>query len=172
MHNALFLKNKLFIALSVTLGAFPGISLAMQAPLSDIEHLEVAGQRPGDHQQLGSAERLLGKQGVDFSAAGGMAALPVLNGMMGDRIKILVDGADVSAACANQMNPPLSYVSASQIRSVSVVAGVSPVSLGGDNIAGVIKVSSLVPRFGQSDSVQWEQGSLSAGWRSISHSQT
>lgn len=37
MHNALFLKNKLFIALSVTLGAFPGISLAMQAPLSDIE---------------------------------------------------------------------------------------------------------------------------------------
>jgi len=89
----------------------------------------------------------LQQAGVDFSAAGGVAALPVLNGMMGNRIKVLIDGSDISAACANDMNPPLSYVSGNQISQVTVVAGISPVSMGGDNIGGVISISTINPQF-------------------------
>ncbi|MGP1720122.1 TonB-dependent receptor plug domain-containing protein [Shewanella frigidimarina] len=130
-----------------------------------IERVEVHGQA-ANNDLLGSAQNLLNKQGVDFSEAGGVSALPILNGMMGDRIKVLIDGSDITSSCANQMNPPLSYVSANQISSIQVVAGVSPVSAGGDNIAGVINVTSLTPVFTDSDTVTWQSGNISSGYRS------
>lgn len=116
---------------------------------TSIEVIEVHGQAQNKHLSLGSSESLLTDLGVDFSAAGGMANLPVLNGLMGDRVAVLVDGAQITAACANQMNPPLSYISANQISSYKVVAGVSPVSAGGDNIAGVIAVNSISPQYSE-----------------------
>jgi len=147
------------IALAVTLAITPQVraeSYDIQNS-QGVEHVKVQGQHTTHKDLLGSAENLLKKQGVDFSEAGGVSALPVLNGMMGDRIKILIDGSDITSSCANQMNPPLSYVSANQISSTQVVAGVSPVSAGGDNIAGVIKISSLNPLFTDSDAVTWHR---------------
>jgi iron complex outermembrane receptor protein len=156
------------IALAVTLAITPQVraeSYDIQNS-QGVEHVKVQGQHTTHKDLLGSAENLLKKQGVDFSEAGGVSALPVLNGMMGDRIKILIDGSDITSSCANQMNPPLSYVSANQISSTQVVAGVSPVSAGGDNIAGVIKISSLNPLFTDSDAVTWHSGNVSSGYRS------
>lgn len=121
--------------ISSSLAIAMGLSLAPQAmaddsELANIERLEVHGQQTENRNTLGSAENLLKGQGVDFSEAGGVSALPILNGMMGDRIKVLVDGADITASCANQMNPPLSYISANQVTTAEVIAGVSPVSAG------------------------------------------
>jgi iron complex outermembrane receptor protein len=156
------------IALAVTLAITPQVraeSYDIQNS-QGVEHVKVQGQHTTHKDLLGSAENLLKKQGVDFSEAGGVSSLPILNGMMGDRIKILIDGSDITSSCANQMNPPLSYVSANQISSTQVVAGVSPVSAGGDNIAGVIKISSLNPLFTDSDAVTWHSGNVSSGYRS------
>jgi iron complex outermembrane receptor protein len=158
------------IALAISVAITPQV-IAKQNTAQDssrIEHVTVHGQQTAHKDLLGSAENLLKKQGVDFSQAGGVSALPILNGMMGDRIKILIDGSDITASCANHMNPPLSYVSANQISSALVVAGVSPVSAGGDNIAGVIKISSLNPIFANSDTVIWHSGNVAAGYRSAS----
>lgn len=158
------------ISLAILLAISPQ---AVAAPLNavnteTIERLEVHGQQSNNNDLLGSAEALLTQQGVDFSQAGGVSALPILNGMMGDRIKILIGGSDITASCANQMNPPLSYISANQIVSTQVVAGVSPVSAGGDNIAGVIKINSLQPIFNNSDDVIWQSGNVSGGYTSVS----
>ncbi|MCL1075071.1 TonB-dependent receptor [Shewanella dokdonensis] len=142
-------------------------ALAADTSTPPIERLQVLGQQPQHHSSLGATDRILAQQGVDFSAAGGVSALPIVNGMMGDRIKVLIDGSDVTAACANQMNPPLSYISANQVAAVEVVAGVSPVSAGGDNIAGVIKVSSINPIFTDNAQLQWYSGYLSAGYHSV-----
>ncbi len=136
-----------------------------------IEVIEVQGQNVNSHANLGSAEQLLTELGVDFSAAGGVSSLPILNGMMGDRVKVLVDGADITAACGNQMNPPLSYISANQVSSYQVVAGVSPVSAGGDNIAGVIQVNTIAPQYGENDTLSWHSGYLSAQYRSTNNAQ-
>lgn len=46
---------------------------------TSIEVIEVHGQAQNKHLSLGSSESLLTDLGVDFSAAGGMANLPVLN---------------------------------------------------------------------------------------------
>lgn len=136
-----------------------------------IEVIEVQGQNVNSHANLGSAEQMLSDLGVDFSAAGGVSSLPILNGMMGDRVKVLVDGADITAACGNQMNPPLSYISANQLSSYQVVAGISPVSAGGDNIAGVIVVNTIAPQYGESDTLAWHSGYLSAQYRSVNNAQ-
>ncbi len=165
MSNAVFTSVKTSIFLNIIL-------LTTTHAAENIEEIEVYGQIQNLRGLTGSAEVLLSDQGVDFSAAGGVSSLPVLNGMMGDRIKILVDGADITAACANQMNPPLSYISANQISTYSVVAGISPVSAGGDNIAGVIQVNSINPQFNDSESLSWQSGYLSAQYKENSEAQS
>ena len=159
---------------SVRLSAISPITIAISALYSplllateDMDVIEVHGEQLNKSAYLGSAEQLLKEQGVDFSAAGGMSSLPILNGLMGDRVKVLVDGADITAACANHMNPPLSYISANQIHSLNVVAGISPVSAAGDNIAGVISVNSIAAQFNSAPSLQWQSGYLSGQYRSI-----
>jgi iron complex outermembrane receptor protein len=159
---------------SVRLSALSPITIAISAlypPLllatEDMDVIEVHGEQLNKSAYLGSAEQLLKEQGVDFSAAGGMSSLPILNGLMGDRVKVLVDGADITAACANHMNPPLSYISANQIHSLNVVAGISPVSAAGDNIAGVISVNSIAAEFNSAPTLQWQSGYLSGQYRSI-----
>ena len=132
-----------------------------------LEIIEVHGHAQNKHVSLGTSESLLSSLGVDFSAAGGVSNLPILNGLMGDRVKVLVDGADVTAACANQMNPPLSYISANQVTAYKVVAGISPVSAGGDNIAGVISVNSISPQYSESSDLAWHSGYISAKFSSV-----
>lgn len=85
--------------------------------------------------------------GLSTYAAGGVSALPVLRGLADDRIKIRIDGAEPTAACGNHMNPPLSYLSPQQVGRASVIAGITPVSQGGDSIAGTIEVNSPAPAF-------------------------
>ncbi|MBU1310565.1 MAG: TonB-dependent receptor [Gammaproteobacteria bacterium] len=131
---------------------------------SVLEIIEVKGVNFNASQT--DYEQLLRSKGADFSAAGGVSALPLLNGMMGNRIKVLIDGNDIGAACANEMNPPLSYISANQIHDVAVFAGVSPVSMGGDNIAGVISVSSINPTFTDSDTLSHQRSYLGSHYQS------
>ncbi|WMS91712.1 TonB-dependent receptor domain-containing protein [Pseudoalteromonas sp. HL-AS1] len=145
-------------------GVLSPFAFADDTPL---EVIEVHGHAQNKHLALGSSESLLSDLGVDFSAAGGVSNLPILNGLMGDRVKVLIDGADVTAACANHMNPPLSYISANQITSYNVVAGVSAVSAGGDNIAGVISVNSISPQYSDSNELDWHSGYVSAKYSSI-----
>ncbi|MGB1030524.1 MAG: TonB-dependent receptor plug domain-containing protein [Pseudoalteromonas marina] len=144
-------------------------SSAAFADDTSLEVIEVHGHSQNKHLALGSAESLLNDLGVDFSAAGGVSSLPILNGLMGDRVKVLVDGADVTAACANHMNPPLSYVSANQITAYHVIAGISAVSAGGDNIAGVISVNTISPQYSQSNELNWHSGYVSAQYNSVNN---
>jgi iron complex outermembrane recepter protein len=110
--------------------------------------------------------------GLSVSAAGGVSGLPALRGLADDRIKILVDGIDATAACGNHMNPPLSYVDPTQVKAANVIAGISPVSMGGDNIAGVISVQTAKPVFAQPGEGLLKQGQLSTQFRSVDKAMT
>jgi len=164
-HKKSIQPTYLLSPLALLISSF--LSPTVLADDNDLEVIEVHGHAQNKHVSLGSSESLLSNLGVDFSAAGGVSNLPILNGLMGDRVKVLVDGADVTAACANHMNPPLSYISANQITSYKVVAGVSPISAGGDNIAGVISVNSISPQYSESSELGWHSGYVSAKYSSI-----
>jgi iron complex outermembrane receptor protein len=85
--------------------------------------------------------------GVSFYGAGGVSSLPVIHGMADDRVRTQVDGMNLISACANHMNPPLSYIDPSNVGSIQVFAGITPVSVGGDSIGGTIQVNSPAPEF-------------------------
>src|SRR5450830_1119551 len=113
-----------------------------------------------------TAELLLDFPGVSLYQAGGVSNLPSIHGLNDDRIKILVDGAEVTSACANHMNSPLSYLPASSVASIAVMKGITPVSMGGDSIAGTIKVDSAKPAFSSNPDELLYQGNFSTFYRS------
>lgn len=85
--------------------------------------------------------------GLSLYGAGGVSSLPVIHGLADDRLRVKVDGMDLISACGNHMNPPLSYIDPTNVGSIQVFAGITPVSVGGDSIGGAIVVNSAAPEF-------------------------
>jgi iron complex outermembrane receptor protein len=85
--------------------------------------------------------------GVSTNYNGGIATLPAIHGMADTRVKTDVDGMTITSACPNHMNPALSYIDSPELATMEVITGITPVSEGGDSIAGTIKVKSKDPRF-------------------------
>ena len=118
-----------------------------------------------------TAQFLDGLPGVSLYSAGGFSSLPTLRGMNDDRINTLVDGVPLIAACPNHMNPILSYVQPTTVAAVEVMAGITPVSKGGDSIGGSIDVKTAPPVFAEGNSL-FTQGSASTFFKSINQAWT
>ena len=156
-------KKPIVIALACALsGAWQGA--AAQSSPSALDEIIVSGSRieptPAPAGKLDAqsitplraatsdtAGLLRNIPGINLQGAGGVSSLPVVNGLAGDRVRTQVDGMDLIASCPNHMNPPLSYVDPSAIESLKVYAGISPVSAGGDSIAGTIVARTKEPKF-------------------------
>lgn len=113
-----------------------------------------------------TARLLDGEAGVTFYTNGGVSSLPALHGLEDERVKVDVDGMSITSACSNHMNPPLSYIGSSRVASIKVMAGVTPVSFGGDSIAGTISVQSAPPVFAGLGEAVHKEGNLSYLFRS------
>jgi len=101
--------------------------------------------------------------GISLYGAGGVSSQPAMHGLGDDRLRIKVDGMDLVSACANHMNPPLSYIDPTRVARATVFAGLAPVSSGGDSIGGTIRVDSPEPVFalaGQGTLLQGEAGTF------------
>ncbi|MDD2897758.1 MAG: TonB-dependent receptor plug domain-containing protein [Desulfuromonadaceae bacterium] len=94
-----------------------------------------------------SAHLLQDIPGVSLNGAGGISSLPAIHGLADDRIRIQVDGMDLMSACPNHMNSALSYIDPTKVAVVTVFAGITPVSVGGDSVGGSIQVKSAPPEF-------------------------
>jgi iron complex outermembrane recepter protein len=73
---------------------------------------------------------------------------------------------DLIASCPNHMNPALSYLDPSQVGSITVYAGISPVSLGGDSIGGSIIAETRAPEFAAPGQGSIARGEVGAFYRS------
>jgi len=118
-----------------------------------------------------TAALLADHPGVSLNSGGGVSSLPAIHGMADDRIKLLVDGMPITSACANHMNPALSYTSPASVSAIGVSSGLTPVSMGGDSIAGTITVSTPDPQFAESGKIL-TTGKLSAFYRSVNSGST
>lgn len=104
--------------------------------------------------------------GVSLNGAGAVSSLPSIRGLADDRLRIKVDGMDLISSCPNHMNPPLSYVEPSNIGSLQVFAGITPVSLGGDSIGGSIIAETKPPEFAKAGEGNLVKGELGTFYRS------
>jgi iron complex outermembrane receptor protein len=93
---------------------------------------------------------------------GPLTGIAQLRGLSGDRVRVLVDGATITPACPNHMDPPLHYASPSSLHTLTVLAGITPVSQGGDSIGGTVITESAPPRFATNEHTLWsgEAGSF------------
>jgi iron complex outermembrane receptor protein len=98
--------------------------------------------------------------------AGGVSSLPVLDGLADDRLHVTVAGMPILAACANHMNPPLSYIDPSNIGKIQVYPGVVPVSVGGDSVGGTIRVDPRPPLYAAPGQQVLVTGEVGAFYRS------
>ena len=123
---------------------------------------KIAPLQSGTSDTAALIERL---PGVSTFGAGGFSSLPVIRGLESQRLTILVDGVPIDIACPNEMNPPLSYTDPQTIDAISVITGVTPVSMGGDSIGGAISVETARPRFAKAGE-RLLKGELSTFYRS------
>lgn len=114
-----------------------------------------------------SMSLIAGQPGVGVYANGGVSSLPVLRGLADDRVLVTVDGAESTTFCPNHMNPPSSYVSAARVDEISIQPTLSPVSAGGDNIAGVIAVTTRPPQFAAAGEGLKVDGEIGASFQSV-----
>lgn len=132
-------------------------------PLAESQRDVSASERTRSHNV---AEMLEDLPGVDLRHNGELATIPMLHGLGDERAKLVVNGVTVSNACANHMNPPLSYMAPSGVAEVTVMAGITPVSMGGDSVGGTVSVDSPLPVFANSDEEWHSEGTISSFFRS------
>lgn len=155
--------------LAIAIGlAFSSLSVPIYAsPQSDdeaLEHITVEGNigqslaahtavlNEDDINRKGAASAdtaslLKGIAGVHLNATGGLSSLPAIHGLADDRLRVKVNGMDLISSCPNHMNPPLSYMAPNDVGTLTVYAGLAPVSVGGDSLGGSIIAESLPPEF-------------------------
>ncbi len=136
---------------SCVLAATPISALAdhLTLPSVDVEAQRIYETNVYSVNTSDTTSLLENQPGLSFYGAGGVSSLPVIHGLADDRIRIKVDGMDLISSCANHMNPPLSYIDPANVDEIKVFAGITPVSVGGDSIAGTIVVNSKTPEFAQ-----------------------
>jgi iron complex outermembrane recepter protein len=159
--------RKKYLVLAVALILPPLAQAEDEAKLPEIT-VTASPVNTGSVDSGDAASLLADTPGIHFYTNGGASSLPVIHGMNDDRIRILVDGMSITSACANHMNPAMSYISTTNVSNTAMIAGLTPVSMGGDSIAGTISVESAPPVFAGSGEELHKEGSISASYRGIS----
>ena len=107
------------------------------------------------------AEALRGIPGFNVIRKGGTDGDPVLRGMAGSRLGILIDGQAILGGCGNRMDPPTAYVFPAAYDRVTVLKGPQSVLHGAGNSAGVVLFERTSRRAEESEAAL--NGSLTLG---------
>jgi len=164
--------------IAVAAGKETAVSLTLRiAPLRTVVEVEAAeiettastrrAVNDGEQARSRNASAIVAEApGVSLRENGQLASIPFLHGLGDERAKLLVDGMTVSSACPNHMNPPLSYLAPSNAALVTVMAGITPVSLGGDSLGGTIAIDSRPPALASSAERLHMEGASKSFYRS------
>ncbi|KZC15380.1 TonB-dependent copper receptor [Rhodanobacter sp. FW510-R12] len=80
---------------------------------------------------------------------GGSNGDPVLRGMTGSRLNILIDGGQIGGGCPSRMDPPTAYISPQLYDRVTVIKGPETVQYGPGNSAGTVLFERDFKRYTQ-----------------------
>lgn len=123
---------------------------------SEVELSTVEVHRPNEDYSSArfskdTASLLEMKPGLSVRTGGGLSSQPSIHGLSNDRVNIRIDDVQITSACSNHMNPALSYIDPNKIEFIETIAGITPVSYGGDSLGGSILVKSKSPIFSEKD---------------------
>ncbi|MBF0284179.1 MAG: TonB-dependent copper receptor [Magnetococcales bacterium] len=107
------------------------------------------------------AEYLKNIPGFSVIRKGGTDGDPILRGMAGSRLNILLDGQQIFGGCGNRMDPPTAYVFPESYDQVKVFKGPQSVLNGPGSSAGAVLFERAIKRF--TTPGYRAQGSLTVG---------
>lgn len=171
------MNNNFFIASLLTLAPF---IVTAEQTIEEVDVTSSYDAQPALSESLLNEQTLKAKQagttdttrlledipGMSIYGAGGTSSLPVIHGLGDDRIRIQIDGMDLMPACPNHMNSALSYIAPSKVGKITVHAGITPVSVGGDSLGGSIQVEPKPPEFARSNEGAFFKGEAGTYYRS------
>ncbi len=142
--------------LTLVIAQLPCTTLATDIPV--LEEITVTAQRPGFSPFTTTITEvppggqdvtaILGKlPGAAVVRNGPLTGIVQVRGLSGDRVNVLVDGMDITPACPNHMDPPLHYATPADIESITLVAGATPVSAGGDSLGASVSARAALATF-------------------------
>ena len=95
--------------------------------------------------------------GVSVNGNGLISGIVQYRGLYGDRLKLKIDGIEITGAGPNAMDGPLSHALGNR-QEVVLYQGIAPVSVAYETLAGAIEIRDAAPLFGESS----EWGTLSS----------
>ncbi|MBU6248015.1 MAG: TonB-dependent copper receptor [Xanthomonadaceae bacterium] len=93
------------------------------------------------------ADLLRSIPGFSTIRKGGSNGDPVLRGMSGSRLGILMDGGQMAGGCPSRMDPPTAYIAPENYDRVTVIKGPETVIDGPGNSAGVVRFDRDFSRY-------------------------
>jgi len=94
---------------------------------------------------------------------GGTDGDPVLRGLAGSRLNVLLDGAEFLGGCGMRMDPPTAYVFPEAFDQVTVIKGPQTVRYGNGNAAGVV-LFERTPQPAGAPGVRGFASLMAGGW--------
>ncbi|KGI76908.1 TonB-dependent copper receptor [Oleiagrimonas soli] len=139
--------------------------VVVTAPMQDAP-LTVTLDPKAAHQPVPAsdgADLLKTVPGFDTIRKGGSNGDPMLRGMAGSRLNILVDGGQIAGGCPSRMDPPTAYIAPELYDKVTIIKGPETVLYGPGNSAGTVLFQREHERY---DAPGWSfDGSLLGGTR-------
>lgn len=99
------------------------------------------------------AQLLKEAPGANVNSNGPLTGIPQYRGMYGPRIATSIDSSQLAPSGPNWMDPPISYVVASQLESLEIHRGIVPVSVAQEAIGGAIDARSYKGSFTDGEDV-------------------
>jgi len=130
------------------LGAVVVTAPTMDAPLTVVTDPKAPRQPIPAHD---GADFLKSIPGFSVIRKGGTDGDPLLRGMSGSRLGILLDGQEIYGGCGGRMDPPTAYVYPESYDRVTVLKGPQSVIYGAGMSAGLVLFERDIRRFTQPD---------------------
>jgi len=97
-----------------------------------------------------TAQMLRKMPGANINKNGELTGIAQYRGMFGDRIRVSIDGAEISGAGPNSMDAPLSYAPVALLESLTINRGITPVSAGQETLGGYVAAKTYSGEFSNS----------------------
>ncbi|MDX8397639.1 MAG: TonB-dependent receptor [Mariprofundaceae bacterium] len=132
-----------------------------------IKHVDNITIKPSEQDYIptDAADILTSVPGANVNKNGPLTGITQYRGMFGSRVNVQIDGLNIAPAGPNWMDPPLSHVTPSELESISIIRGISPVSAGAESIGGSIQAITSKLAYSTNDDVV-QHGKLNSGYDS------
>ena len=127
-----------------------------------------------------TAQLLRKMPGANINKNGELTGIAQYRGMFGDRIRVSVNGAQISGAGPNAMDSPLHYAPVAILESLTINRGIASVSSGQETIGGYVQAQTYTGDYGSSGDFEFNgrtyfgaqsvnEGSVASGFFSMAN---